>query len=261
MTDKDLLFEVSGAVARITFNRPHVHNSASFAMYTELESVCERIAADSSIRVVTFRGAGGKAFVAGTDISEFRDFATEHDALKYEKRIEKIVGAVESLDCTTIAVLDGVCAGGGAAIALACDFRYSNEALRFGVPVAKTLGNCLAISNVARMVDLIGVARTKEILMLARFLDAETCKRLGVVNDTFTDDALEQGVADVIDRLLSLAPLTLRASKIAIRRTLAARRAPADGSDDLVRLCYASTDFHEAVEAFLEKKSYTWQGR
>src|SRR3546814_14834357 len=97
--------------------------------------------------------------------------------------------------------------------------------------------------------------------MLAQFLNAETCKRLGVVNDTFTDDALEQGVADVIDRLLSLAPLTLRASKIAIRRTLAARRAPIDGSDDLIRLCYASTDFREAVEAFLEKKPYAWQGR
>lgn len=261
MSGGDLLFEVAGAVARVTFNRPAVHNSMSFAMYDEFSKICRQIASDETIRVLILRGAGGKAFIAGTDIAQFRAFDGAADAIAYEKRVEDIVGALEQLDCTTIAVLDGVCAGGGVAIALACDFRYSNPALKFGVPVAKTLGNCLAISNVARLIDHAGVAKTREMLMLARFLDAQTCLRLGIVNDVLEDDQLSGTVDAVVERLLSLAPLTLRASKIGIRRTLEARRADEAASEDLIRSCYSSTDFHEAVDAFLEKRRYEWQGR
>lgn len=260
MGNEDLLFEVTGAVARVTFNRPAVHNSMSFAMYDEFSNICRHVASNDAIRVLVLRGAGGKAFVAGTDIAQFRSFDGAEDAIAYENRVEDIVATLERLDCTTIAVLDGVCAGGGVAIALACDFRYSNRALKFGVPVAKTLGNCLAISNVARLIDHVGVAKTREMLLLARFLDAETCLRLGVVDEVLPDDRLTGAVDAVIQRLLSLAPLTLRASKIGIRRTLEARRAADKDGEDLIRLCYTSTDFHEAVRAFLDKRDYQWQG-
>lgn len=261
MSNQDILFKVAAPVASVTFNRPDVRNSMRFGMYDELENICRRVADDERIRVLTLRGAGGRAFVAGTDIGEFGGFRSDDDAIAYERRIEQVVGALECLECVTIAILEGACAGGGVAMALACDFRFSNRALKFGVPVARTLGNCLAVSNVARLIDHLGVAKTREMLMLAKFLDADACRRLGVVNDSFEDDVLDAKVGEVIDRILSLAPLTLRASKIAIRRTLEARRAASGASEDLIRSCYSSTDFHEATAAFLRKERHQWRGR
>lgn len=261
MSDNELLFEKHGTQATITFNRPKVHNAMTWAMYERLETVCDEIDADDDIRVVTLRGAGGKAFVAGTDISQFREFKDGDDAIAYEQRIDRIVGRLESLTRPTIAMLEGYCVGGGAAIALACDFRYANEELRLGIPIAKTLGNCLSMANFARLVDLLGTPKTKEVLMLARLLKADECLDTGVINGVFAVDALEAEVGRVAERLAGLAPLTIRATKEAIRRIHVARRiAPEDG-EDLIVSCYTSDDFHGAVEAFMNKQPYTWQGR
>lgn len=260
MTD-EVIFEKSGHRADICFNRPEQHNAMRFSMYERLEEICEQLDADEEIRVAVFRGAGGKAFVAGTDIGQFRDFKSGDDAIGYESRIDRVVGRLERLRCTTVAVVQGVCAGGGVPIALACDFRYADEGLRLGVPIAKTLGNCLSMANVARMIDFVGVSKTKEILMLGKMIGAQEAKAAGVVNEVFAAEELEQKTDDLVAAILAMAPLTLRAVKTAVRRTLDARRASPELGEDFIRLCYTSQDFHGAVDAFMEKRRYAWQGR
>ncbi|WP_269500138.1 enoyl-CoA hydratase [Castellaniella sp. S9] len=257
----EVIFEKSGHRADVCFNRPHQHNAMRFSMYERLEEICEQLDADDEIRVAVFRGAGGKAFVAGTDIGQFRGFKTGDDAIAYEARIDRVVGRLERLRCTTVAMVQGVCAGGGVPIALACDFRYADDDLRLGVPIAKTLGNCLSMANVARMIDFVGVAKTKEILMLGKMIGAQEAKAAGVVNDVFAAEDLEQKTDALVADILALAPLTLRAVKTAVRRTLDARRASSELGEDFIRLCYTSEDFHGAVDAFMEKHRYAWQGR
>lgn len=261
MSDEELLFAKDGNQAWITFNRPGAHNAMTWAMYDRLESVCEEIDADEAIRVVTLRGAGGKAFVAGTDISQFSEFSSADDALAYEQRIDRIIGRIERLAKPTIAQINGYCVGGGAAIALACDFRYASQDLRFGVPIAKTLGNCVSMANFARLIDLIGPARTKEVLMLARLLKADEAKAAGVVNNVFATEELADEVQAVAERLTQLAPLTLRATKEAVRRIQTKRRIAPEEGEDLIVSCYTSDDFKNAVAAFVEKRKPEWRGR
>lgn len=261
MADNELIFERSGARALIQFNRPQAHNAVTQGMYDRLEQVCDEIDADDTIRVAIFRGAGGKAFVAGTDISHFQGFESGDDAIGYETRIDQVVERLERLECTTIAVLEGVCAGGGVPLALTCDFRYSDPDLRFGVPIARTLGNCLSMANIARLIDYLGVSRTKEMLMLGRMLGAEQACELGIVNAVFPAHELDAEVQKLTDEILSLAPLTLQAVKTGMRRTLASRRASAESGEDFIRRCYTSDDFHEGVRAFMEKRKAQWQGR
>lgn len=229
-------------------------------MYGRLEEICDEIDADPEIRLTILRGEGGKAFVAGTDIHHFQSFESGEDAIAYENQIDRVVGRLERLECTTVAVLQGVCAGGGAAIALACDFRWADQELRFGVPIARTLGNCLSISNVARLIDTIGAAKTKEVLMLGRMLNAKEALAAGAVNRVCSTEELESEVIELRENILAMAPLTLRASKVAIRRALEARRASPESSEDLIRLCYTSKDFHQAVSAFLNKEKHEWRG-
>jgi enoyl-CoA hydratase/carnithine racemase len=260
MSDEELLFAKEGNQAWITFNRPAVHNAMTWAMYNRLEAVCEEIDADDDIRAVVLRGAGGKAFVAGTDISQFSEFSSGDDALAYEQRIDRIIGRIERLAKPTIAQINGYCVGGGAGIALACDFRYAADDLRFGIPVAKTLGNCLSMANFARLVDLLGPALTKEVLMLARLLKADEAKAAGVVNNVFAPEDLAAEVQAVAERLTQLAPLTLRATKEAIRRIQAQRRISPEQGEDLILSCYTSDDFKNAVSAFTAKRKYAWQG-
>jgi enoyl-CoA hydratase len=261
MSDDELLYRKDGHQAWITFNRPHVRNAMSWAMYSRLEELCEEIDGDPGVGVAIFRGAGGGAFVAGTDIRQFGEFRSERDALEYEQRIDRIVSRVERVSKPTIALLEGHCMGGGAAIALACDFRYATPELHFGVPIAETLGNCLSIANLQRLVDLLGLARTKELLMLARVLGAEEARAAGVVNAVFTAERIESEVRAVAERLSDLAPLTLRATKEALRRIQARSRSPAEEGEDLIVSCYMSEDFRAAVKAFTERRRHRWTGR
>jgi enoyl-CoA hydratase/carnithine racemase len=261
MSDDCLLFEKDGNQARIIFNRPTAHNAMTWAMYDRLESVCEEIDTDEDIRVVILTGAGGKAFVAGTDISQFSEFSSGDDALAYERHIDRIIDRIERLSKPTIAQINGYCVGGGAGIALACDFRYADENLRFGIPIAKTLGNCLSMANISRLVDVSGPDKTKELLMLARLFDANEAKAAGVVNDIFGTDNLNTEVQAIAGRLTQLAPLTLRAAKEAVRRIQAKRELAFEQGQDLILSCYTSDDFKNAVTAFINKRKPEWRGQ
>ena len=150
------LYATEGPIATLTFNRPEARNAMTWAMYDALVDACERVDGDEAIRVLVLRGAGGKAFVAGTDISQFQGFRDREDGIKYEERLDAVLDRLERVAKATIAQVEGVAAGGGCAIALACDLRVASPAASFGVPIARTLGNCLSGATYARLLDLLG---------------------------------------------------------------------------------------------------------
>ena len=134
----EVRYRVENGVGAVVFDRPEARNAMTWSMYDALGRICDAIAADTTLRAVTFRGAGGAAFVAGTDIEQFRAFGTAADGLAYEAKIDARIGQLESLPVPTVAVVEGFAIGGGLAIAAACDFRVATPDARFGIPVART---------------------------------------------------------------------------------------------------------------------------
>src|SRR6476659_1556591 len=174
------IFETAGPIATRTFNRPEARNAMTWAMYEALVEACERVAGDEAIRVLVLRGAGGKAFVAGTDISQFQTFKDRQDGLKYEERLDHVLDRIERVTKPTIAQVQGVAAGGGCAIALVSDLRVATPESTFGIPIARTLGNCLSAATCGRLVDLLGPARVKDLMFTGRFVQAEEARALGL---------------------------------------------------------------------------------
>jgi enoyl-CoA hydratase/carnithine racemase len=242
----------------VTFNRPEARNAMTFAMYDRLAQIAREANDDAALRAIVFRGAGGKAFASGTDIAEFRDFTTDADALAYEQRIGIVIDALSRIRVPTVAAIDGSCVGGGFAIASACDLRIATPDSKFGFPVAKGLGNCPAMTTLTALVALVGAGRATEMLFTARLVEAAEAQAIGLIHEVAAGDAFEARVGELARMVASYAPLTLRATKEALRR-MRERMIP-DGSD-LMTLCYGSADFKEGVAAFLEKRPPRWTGR
>ena len=255
------IFETAGPIATLTFNRPEARNAMTWAMYDALVDACERVDRDDALRVLVLRGAGGKAFVAGTDISQFQTFKDRQDGLKYEERLDGVLDRIERVTKPTIAQVEGVAVGGGCAIALVCDLRVATPESTFGIPIARTLGNCLSGATYSRLVDLVGPAAVKDLLFTGRLVDASEAHALGLVNRIAAADAIGDVVGRLAADIASNAPLTVRATKEMIRRVLEKRRLPPGEDGDLVELCYMSEDFREGVAAFLEKRKPRWSGR
>jgi enoyl-CoA hydratase/carnithine racemase len=248
-----ILYTQKDGIGRVTFDRPAARNALTFVMYDRLAAILANAAQDKSLRALIVAGAGDESFCSGTDIAEFRSFATEKDALDYEARLDGVVGALERCPVPTIAAIAGACTGGGAALAAACDLRIAAATMRFGFPVARTLGNCLSLSNVARLAALIGPARVRDILITARLVGAEEARAWGLVGEVLADAGALAARADELARAVARnAPLTLRATKEALLR-LRGSIAAGEG-DDLVLMCYMSRDFREGMTAFLEKR-------
>jgi enoyl-CoA hydratase/carnithine racemase len=258
MSDGEVRYARAREVATVTFDRPAARNAMTWRMYEQLGEACTRIRAEAGLRVAVFRGAGGKSFIAGTDIAQFQAFRSGEDGIAYEAKMEGYLAAIELLPVPTLAVIEGFAIGGGLAIAAACDLRIATPAARFGVPIARTLGNCLSMANYARLVAALGASRAKRILLLAEQLTAEEALAGGFVSAIVEPSDLERRVIELTDRLAHHAPITMRVSKEAIRRLLHATLA--DG-DDLVRACYASEDFREGVAAFVAKREPQWTGK
>jgi enoyl-CoA hydratase len=218
---------------------------------------CEQLRKDESVRAVIFRGAGGKAFVAGTDIAQFLEFRDGADGVAYEKRIDVCIGMLEALPMPTIALIEGWCVGGGLAIATTCDFRIATPESKLGVPIAKTLGNCLSMANMARLTSAFGTQRLKRMLLLAELMTAEEALAAGFLHAVAQPDQLQsQGIA-LAKQLVALAPVTQAVTKEGLRR-LELHHLP-DG-EDLIRRTYGSRDFKEGVEAFTAKRPPVWSG-
>lgn len=255
-----LLYETRGATGWITLNRPHARNALTFAMYDRLAEICRTVPRDNSLKAIIVTGTGEKAFAAGTDMTQFRAFTEPRDALDYEHRMDAVLGAVERCPAPTIAAIAGACTGGGAGIAAACDIRIATVDLKFGFPIARTLGNCLSIANLSRLERLMGAGRVKEMILTARLVGAEEAKHCGLVSEIVADHpALMARAAELADTLSGHAPITMRATKEGLRR-LRVEGAAADDSD-LITEAYMSDDFKEGIEAFLAKRKPQWKGR
>jgi enoyl-CoA hydratase/carnithine racemase len=256
---QELLYDKRGEIGWITFNRPQARNALTFAMYEGLAEICGRIGRTREAKALVITGAGDKAFAAGTDIAQFKDFKDAEDGIAYERKMDRILDAIERCAVPTIAAVAGFCTGGGAAIAAACDLRIAAANAQFGFPIARTLGNCLSMANYARLAALIGSQRVKEILFLAKLIDAPTAHQVGLVSELLADvAALHMRAAELAHTLAGHAPLTLQVTKEALRR-LQARLAD-ENIDDLIRLAYGSNDFREGMAAFLEKRAPKWTG-
>ncbi|MEA2634293.1 MAG: enoyl-CoA hydratase [Chloroflexota bacterium] len=259
-TSEELLTERRGPVQWITFNRPQARNALTWNMYSRLVDACEEVNGTREVRAVVLTGAGGKAFVAGTDISQFRTFKTEQDALDYEARGNQVMSTLESVRVPVIAAIAGACTGAGAAIAAACDLRIASPSARYGFPIARTLGNCLSMANYARVVALLGFALTKDIIMRARLMDAQELLAAGVLSEVTPDEeSLPRRAQELAEEVASYAPLTLWATKEALLR-IRQRMVPENADADLIAACYLSRDFKEGVEAFLAKRKPDWKG-
>ena len=258
--NEELIGERRGNVHWVIFNRPEARNALTWNMYDRLLEECQLVNADREVRAMVLAGAGGQAFVAGTDISQFREFTTERQALDYEARGNEVMAALETVRVPTIAAVAGACTGAGAAIVAAADLRLAAPSARYGVPIARTLGNCLSMANYARLSAVLGAARLKELIMRARLMDAGEMLSCGLVFEVTTDEAsLPVRAQTVAEEVGAHAPLTLWATKEALRR-LRDQSIPQGADSDLIRACYMSADFREGVDAFLGKRKPHWKG-
>jgi len=257
---QEWLYDKRGEVGWITFNRPQARNALTFAMYEGLAEICGRIGATHEAKALVITGAGDKAFAAGTDIAQFREFKSGEDGIAYERKMDRILDTIERCAVPTIAAVAGFCTGGGAAIAAVCDFRIGAASAQFGFPIARTLGNCLSMSNYARLAALIGPQRVKEMILLAKLVDGPTALQIGLVSELLADvPALHARAKALAETLAGHAPITMQTTKEALRRLQA--KLGEENIDDLIRHTYASADFREGMNAFLEKRAPKWTGR
>jgi enoyl-CoA hydratase len=258
--EDELIARRRGSVQWVIFNRPGARNAMTWHMYERLVEVCEEVNADRSVRAMIVTGAGGRAFVSGTDIAQFRSFHTEKDALDYEARGNHVMHTLESVRVPTIAAIAGPCTGAGAGMAASCDLRLVSPSARYGFPIARTLGNCLSMQNYARLFTLLGPARAKDVLLTARLMGAEEMVACGLARELVPDEAaLLPRAQELAEELATHAPLTMWASKEAMRR-IRDRLVPEGADSDLILSCYMSQDFKEGVEAFLAKRKPDWRG-
>lgn len=256
--DGRVRLDIEQGVARVVFDRPAARNAMTWPMYDDLLAACHEIAATPSVRVAVMRGAGGKAFVAGTDIGQFAAFTSGEDGVDYEDRIARYAGAVAALAVPTIAVVEGWAVGGGMAIASVCDFRVATPGARFGVPIARTLGNCLSSGNLKVLVANLGLPMVKRMLLLAEMVPAEQLTHNGYIHAIAAPEALDETVDSLVTTLAGHAPVTMAGTKAVLARLV---HEGDDTDEDVVRQVYGSDDFREGVSAFVAKRSPLWQGR
>lgn len=247
----DVETRVEGGVLTVAFRRVSRHNALTWAMYDALVAACERADADDDVRVLVVRGEGGKAFVAGTDIAQFQAFETGRAGVDYEHRVTQILDRLRAVTVPTVAAVQGYCVGGGMGIACAADLRIATPGSRFGVPIARTLGNCLSAGTLALLVEALGRPLTVDLMLTGRLLETDEVARAPGFLHRVVDD-LDAGLAELTGRLTANAPLTQWATKELLR--------PGTDEQAVVSRVYGSRDFRDAVAAFGERRTPQWTG-
>jgi enoyl-CoA hydratase len=250
--------ELRGKIAYVTFDHVAARNAMTVAMYESLKSICQDIAKNPDIRVAIFRGAGGKSFVSGSDIAQFTSFQDGEDGVRYEQAIHDYLNPLATLPIPTIAVIDGMAVGGGLAIATCCDFKIATPDAKFGVPIARTLGNCLYPGNIAWLVAHMGMNIVRRMLLLAEMIPASELKAQGYLLATYDAEQLGKEADALAERLSKLAPITQKASKLIMARIIA-NQLP--DCEDLIRETYGSEDFKNGVASFLKGEPPVWTGK
>ncbi len=250
----DLLVSRHDAVVEVVFNRPDRHNAFTTAMYGALRELCLELREDRDARVLVLRGAGGRAFAAGNEIADF----VGADAPAYEAWIRGLLTMLLELPQVTVAAVDGVCVGGGLAVASHCDLRLATPTSRFGYPIARTLGNALSASIVYRTAAVFGESLTREMLLASRLVTAERAYAVGAVMAVATD--LDAELAHLLEGLQAASPVTLRTTKHQLAARAAALEASPPDDEAVLREVYTGPDFAEGVRAFLAKERPAFGG-
>ena len=247
--------EIIENLAWVTFNNPAARNALTWPMYLELNSICDALAINADIRVVIFRGAGDKAFVSGSDIQQFVDLKKDE---AYEVAVDQIFASLQQLPMPTIAMIEGLAVGSGLLMATACDFRISTIDARFGIPVAKTLGNCLSPSNLSWITAHLGIPTVKKMLLTAELIKAPELLESGYLYQAVETSKIFEAVNTLAQKLTALAPITQKSSKLTLARLL---QNNLPDCTDLMRETYNSQDFREGVNSFLEGRTPKWVGK
>lgn len=261
MSHAETIFQIDAPLAFLTLNRPQARNAMTWAMYEALHEACEEVDRNDAIRVFVLRGAGGKAFASGTDISQFQLFKTPEDGVKYERHISDTLDRLENVAKPTIAQIEGVAVGAGCAISAACDLRVATPESTFGIPIARTLGNCVTGAAYSRLVELIGPGHAKDIMYTGRLVPAAEAQAIGLLTRLVPAATIDAVVRKLATDIAANAPLTIRATKEMTRRLMAKRRITSPEAKDLIEMCYGSEDFKEGVAAFLAKRPPQWKGK
>lgn len=253
----EVRYRKDGPVGHILVDRPQARNAMTPEMYAQLDAICAAIGTDADLRCVVLRGAGGKSFVSGSDIAQFLGFEGAEDGIDYERRMEGHLDAIAGIAVPVVAVIEGFAVGGGLNMAACCDIRIATTGSQFGTPIAKGLGNCLSARNYARLLHAVGEGRARRMLLLGELLGVEDMLPTGFLTRVVDAGALEATIEEVVGQLVLNAPLSMRASKVALARIAAPKLAEIE---DMIRLVYGSADFRDAVAAFVEKRKPVFRG-
>jgi enoyl-CoA hydratase len=257
LTTPDVLTTRDGPVLTVAFSRPGSANALTWATYGALADACKVADADDTVRCLVLRGDGSSPFAAGTDIAAFAAFASADDGAAYEDAIERIVSQLAGVRVPTIAMIRGHAVGAGLMLAAACDIRIAAAGTRFGIPIARTVGNCLSQAGYDLLADRLGSARLLRMLLTAELCDTDELRAAGFLAEIVPDERFESRMAELCTLISGLAPLTIQAAKLAD----SARRKQAGADIDFVRMCYGSRDFADGVRAFLSHRPATWRGQ
>jgi enoyl-CoA hydratase/carnithine racemase len=255
-------YEAQGGVATLTIGQPSKMNAMTFEMWSSLPGLIEMAEADPGVRVIAVTGQGDRAFCAGADISQFGEKRSGADTVgAYDRAVAAGNAALSGASKPTVAVISGICFGGGFGLAMCCDLRVVSSGSRFRIPAAR-LGLGYNFRSVDLLVRKLGMGPAADLLLTARIIDANEAARLGIVNSVFAQETFRQEAAAYLERIASNAPLTLRAIKRSLKEILRPEaERDAGAADALVAECFRSADYAEGQAAFKEKRDPLFIGK